>query len=172
MGVQGRTQLNWLWNRGWLITADIWGGGVLVKEEGHDQDRAGMVWAGAQGRGCVCRACSEDGSACSQRRAPWEAESKPGNVKWGQTLEGQGCWAESHGRNQWWWWWTWQHHWVSQKCAARAPEMPNIGSQTWTNILGSSVSKWWSHWECDLNHFLPWISYWYRCFSCNFIRHW
>lgn len=92
-------------------------------------------------------------------RAPWEAESKPGNVKWGQTLEGQECWAESHGHNQCCCCWIWQHHWVSRKCTARAPELPNIDYQTWANILGSSISKSSSHWECDLNHFLPWISY-------------
>lgn len=95
-------------------------------------------------------------------RAPWEAEGKPGNIQWGQTLEGQECWAESHGHNQCCCWWIGQHHWVSRKCTARAPKMPNIDYQTRTNILGGSVSKSSSHWECELNHFLPWISYWYR----------
>ena len=35
---------------------------MLVKEEGHDQDREGTVWAEAQGRGCAFRARSEDDS--------------------------------------------------------------------------------------------------------------
>ena len=40
---------------------------------------------------------------------------------------------------------TWRHRWVSRKCTARAPVLPNIDYQTWTNALGSNASKSPSH---------------------------